>query len=76
MVELQERFTASDTLPAVVVYEREGGLRPTDVGAARRHVAALADLPGLAGPPTPPLPSDHGEALQVVVPLEAATATG
>jgi RND superfamily putative drug exporter len=59
-------------VPTVVVDEREGGLRPTDLARARADVAAVADLPGLRGRPSPPLPSRDGEALQVFVPVDGA----
>ena len=58
-----------DTFPAVVVYEREGGLTDEDEAAVAEDVEAFAGLDALEGEITGPIPSEDGEALQVIVPL-------
>ncbi|MFC5748947.1 MMPL family transporter [Actinomadura rugatobispora] len=68
VVELQERFRADETMLAVIVYERSGGVTPADQAKARSDTAAFAKLPG-AQQPQGPFPSRDGKALQTLVPL-------
>ena len=64
------RFSGKETLPATVVFERDGGLTPEDQAAILGYVDELkqvenVDAAGIAGP----IPSESGEAAQVVVPI-------
>nr|WP_216217254.1 MMPL family transporter [Amycolatopsis aidingensis] len=67
--DLQERFTDSTLMPAVVVFERPAGLTPADTEAVRAKAAELAGSPGLVGQASPPIPSEDGAAIQLVLPL-------
>ena len=58
-----------DLIPAVLVYERAGGLTDEDAAAVEEDVAAFARLDALDGEITGPIPSEDGEALQLIVPL-------
>jgi RND superfamily putative drug exporter len=70
VVELAKRFTPSDTLPAVVVYERPGGaIIPADQAKAAADAKRFADLDHV-GKVIGPIPASDGRALQVVVPVE------
>jgi putative drug exporter of the RND superfamily len=70
VVELAKRFTPSDTLPAVVVYERPGGaITPADQAKAAADAKRFADLDHV-GKVIGPIPASDGRALQVVVPVE------
>ncbi|MFI0351855.1 MMPL family transporter [Actinomadura sp. 9N407] len=71
VVELQERFRQDETMLAMVVYERSGGITPADQAKAKADVAELAQLPG-AQRPQGPFPSTDGKALQTLVPLTDA----
>ncbi|HEU4913331.1 MAG TPA: MMPL family transporter [Actinomycetes bacterium] len=66
---LEEAFTGSETVPALVVWERPGGLTPGDLTAVEAATARIGDLDGVAGPPSPVLRSEDGEAARVVLPL-------
>lgn len=68
-LELNEKFGPGDALPGIVVFEREGGLTVGDDQAIRDDVARInQELGGdLAAPATGPLPSEDGEAAQVLV---------
>ncbi|MFF5265393.1 MMPL family transporter [Actinomadura viridis] len=68
VVELQERFRQDETMLAVIVYERPGGLIQADNAKAKGDIATLAGLPG-AEQPQGPFPSRDGKALQTLVPL-------
>ena len=72
VVELEERFATEEAAPAVVVYRREGGLEPADFERAEadRRAVESAGLRG-AGTPSPPIPSEDGDALLFAVPIVA-----
>src|SRR3712207_233195 len=57
-----------DVAPAVVVYERTGGLTPADLEAIQDDVAAFGSTEGLDGDVVGPIPSEDGQAAEVIVP--------
>jgi RND superfamily putative drug exporter len=70
---LRETFAEQELLPAIVVFERDGGLTDADRAfAAARGEAAK----GLAEQVSPPIPSEDGRALQLVVALDGADEEG
>jgi RND superfamily putative drug exporter len=71
-LELQGGFRDPDLLPTVVVYERQGGLTPADMAQIAEDAAAMAGIEGLLGEPSPPIPSEDGEAAQVFLPLDGS----
>ena len=68
--ELQATFRADDIAPAVVVYERPGGITPADSAKATQDAAAMGRIAGVTGEITGPLPSQDGQALQTIVPIK------
>ncbi|MGK5674398.1 MMPL family transporter [Micromonospora sp. URMC 106] len=70
--ELAGRFVDRQTTPALVVYERATGITATDTQRATADAARFARVPGVVGPLPPPIPSEDGQALQVVVPIDDA----
>ena len=70
--ELLTQFPAGQTVPAVVVYYREGGLTPADTAKATadRDAIAAAKLPR-ALPATPLTPSQDGKGIIVIVPFQS-----
>lgn len=64
-----ETFSSPNMLPAVVVYERDGGLKPADMTAAQEDVATFGQRDDIEGEVVGPIPSEDGEALEVIVPL-------
>ncbi|MER5312074.1 MMPL family transporter [Streptomyces sp. NPDC002773] len=72
VIEEQKAFRRSETVPAIVVWTaRDGGSVPADsAAAATRSLAPLAGREGIAGPPSPALPSEDGKALRAVVALD------
>jgi len=71
VVELAKRFTPSNTLPAVVVYERTGGaITPADQAKVAADAKRFADLDHV-GKVIGPIPARDGRALQVVVPVKS-----
>ena len=66
----QEQFQSSDTIPAVVVYERTDGLTEDDLAKATADAQEFAAFDDLDGKVQGPLPSSDNQALQTVVPLD------
>ncbi|SOD97307.1 MMPL family transporter [Blastococcus haudaquaticus] len=58
-----------DVVPAVVVYERADGLTPADLEAIEQDAAAFGRTDGLDGEVVGPIPSEDGQAAQLIVPL-------
>ncbi len=75
VAELQAAFTDEDVIPAVVVYELDRALTPQDLAAIGEDVAEIAALEGVVGEVAGPIPSESGEAVQLIVPLDASEAT-
>ena len=68
-------FQEEETLPVTVVFERSGGLTPEDQQAIADLSEELADVDNVAsGGVGQPIPSEDGEAAQVVV--QVATTDG
>ncbi|SFN78276.1 MMPL family transporter [Mycetocola miduiensis] len=69
--ELQAHFTSDDVIPALVVYEREGGLTDADLARIDHDIASFGKLGGvLPGGSSPAILSDDGEAAEVVMVLD------
>lgn len=69
VLDVASTFVSADTIPAVLVYERAGGMTPDDVAKVQADVAQFATIPELDGDVVGPVPSEDGEAAQVIVPL-------
>ncbi|MCF6746512.1 MMPL family transporter [Blastococcus sp. KM273128] len=75
VTELQQQFRTERTLPVILLWESEGGtLGGAALAEAQQRVdeaAAVAEEAGaLAGQPSPPIPSEDGEAVQAVLPFD------
>lgn len=66
----QSSFASTDALPAVVVYERPGGLTRADRAKVTADARAFGRRPDLDGPITGPIFAADGAAAQVIVPLD------
>ncbi|GAA0551961.1 MMPL family transporter [Actinomadura livida] len=75
VVALDEQFRTDETMLAVVVYERAGGITAEDRAKAESDVSALQNLPG-AQKAQGPIPSEDGKALQTLVPLQDEDVVG
>lgn len=65
-------FADEETIPAVVVAERPGGLEPSDLEALEAWRPAIQEVPGVADDGVRgPITSDDGTAAQLVVTLDA-----
>ncbi|PZF82587.1 MMPL family transporter [Jiangella anatolica] len=66
----RDAFQTGDELPAIVVYERSGGITPDDQAKAADDARAFADVEHVTGEVLGPIPSEDGEALQVIVQID------
>ncbi len=69
-LELQKKFQQQDVLPAIIVYERASGVTPQDLAKATADSEAIVNFHGVVNKPTPPIPSEDGKALEVVVGID------
>jgi len=70
VLEIQQSFQSPDALPAVVVYERAGGLTAEDRAKAAADTGQFATFEGVQGKPAGPIPSQDGQALQTVLTID------
>ncbi len=70
VLDVASTFVSANTIPAVLVYERHGGLTADDLAKVQADVATFSTLTTLDGQVVGPIPSQDGEAAQVVVPLD------
>ncbi|GAA2700263.1 MMPL family transporter [Actinoplanes palleronii] len=70
VADLQKQFSPDDIVPAILVYERLGGITPADQQKATADAKAIAAVPGVTGEVVGPIPSQDKEALQVIAPIK------
>jgi putative drug exporter of the RND superfamily len=58
-----------DVIPAVIVYERSEGLTSADLAAVGEDAGTFGRLDDVDGPVVGPIPSQDGQAVQLVVPI-------
>jgi putative drug exporter of the RND superfamily len=68
-----ERFQPKDEIPAIVVYERAGGVTSQDVASVTAQVAKFNAIKVVGRDSVGPIPSGDKSALQVVVPINAGS---
>jgi RND superfamily putative drug exporter len=73
VVELARRFTPSDTVPALVVYERAGGVSAADRVKVADDVRRYARVDSVGGQVVGPILARDGAAFQVVVPIRVGS---
>ncbi|MGW0771735.1 MMPL family transporter [Streptomyces sp. NPDC002676] len=67
VVDRIEKFQPSDTLPAIVIYDRPEGITPADMTKAQADAEAFKGLKNVVGQPQGPVKSQDGKAIQTVV---------
>jgi putative drug exporter of the RND superfamily len=70
VLDVASSFVSSNTIPAVIVYQRDGGLTEADLAAVAADATAFGALETLDGEVVGPVPSKDGEAAQIIVPLD------
>ncbi|QCQ91052.1 MMPL family transporter [Rhodococcus sp. SGAir0479] len=74
--EIYADFTDTRFVPAIVVAERESGITPADTEFLAGVGQQVAGEPGFASQTSPPIPSEDGRALQMVVPVDSTAEVG
>src|ERR687898_340910 len=69
----QATFQTGENLPAVVVYERTSGITEADLAAAADHAEQIAELDNITGEVIGPVPSEDGQAMQVIAQVDVGT---
>jgi putative drug exporter of the RND superfamily len=72
--DLQKQFSSFDTAPAVIVYERDGGITAADQAKVAADVKAIAGVPGITGQVIGPVPSKDRAGLEVIAPIKVDAA--
>ncbi len=67
VVERAEKFAFTDTLPAIVIYDRATGVTAADMASARADAEAFKGIENVVGQPQGPVKSQDGKAIQTVV---------
>jgi putative drug exporter of the RND superfamily len=71
VVELQrDVFATGDSIPAIIVYERRGGITDEDVTRAAAQAQEIGQLSNVTSEVIGPLPSADREALQVIAEID------
>ncbi|WP_243769966.1 MMPL family transporter [Amycolatopsis acidicola] len=76
VLRLSQQFQDSNVLPAIIVYEKPGGLSQADLGAIAAQAQQLSALPRVAQPAVGPIPSGETPApaaAQVIVPVDVGS---
>jgi putative drug exporter of the RND superfamily len=69
VLDAQAVFTSPNTIPAVLLYERDTALTAADQAKITADVATFSGYPNLDGTVTGPIPAPDGRAAQVIVPI-------
>ncbi|MFC7374428.1 MULTISPECIES: MMPL family transporter [unclassified Brachybacterium] len=69
--QLSGDFTGTDAIPALIVITSPAELTPGQLETIRTATSSLADVDGVRGDVSPPIPSEDGLAVQVFVPIDA-----
>ncbi|MDG4809536.1 MMPL family transporter [Micromonospora sp. WMMD1120] len=67
VVDRAAKFQTTDTLPAIVIYDRPEGITPADIAKARADAQAFTTVTNVVGQPQEPVVSQDGKAIQTVV---------
>jgi RND superfamily putative drug exporter len=70
VAELTKRFQPDEVAPAVIVYERQSGLTAADKARAAADADAIKQI---IGGPVSPVPSQDGQALEIIAPITIGT---
>ena len=73
VITASQAFTDTDAIPAVIVYVRDAGITPDDLGKAKADAASMAALDLIADDVIGPLPSEDGKAVQLIASIEVGS---
>ena len=71
--ERYQAFQPGELVPTILVYERPSGTTPADQAAVTQHANQIQDVDGVVEQPAGPIPSQDGQALELIVQIDAGT---
>lgn len=74
--QLQQKFSDSQLIPAVVVADRQAGITPQDMDYLAGLAQSAAQFEGISDQISPPIPSQDGKAVQVFVGVDSTVDPG
>jgi RND superfamily putative drug exporter len=66
---LVPEFAGADDIPAIVIVARDGGLTDADLSFLESFAADAAEVEGVGDELSPVIPSEDGEAAEIIVPI-------
>jgi RND superfamily putative drug exporter len=69
VAELVPEFAGGDDIPAIVIAARDGGLTDDDLAFLDDFAVEAADVEGVGDGLSPVIPSDDGDAAEIIVPI-------
>jgi RND superfamily putative drug exporter len=66
---LVPEFAGADDIPAIVIAARDGGLTDADLSFLESFAADAAEVEGVGDELSPVIPSEDGEAAEIIVPI-------
>ncbi|MFC8823729.1 MMPL family transporter [Streptomyces sp. NPDC057137] len=67
VVERAQKLMPADSVPAIVIYDRAGGITDADLAKAQADAEAFRSIENVVGPPQEPVKSQDGKAIQTIV---------
>ena len=76
VLNLSGQFQSTDLVPAVIVYQRDSGVTPTDLAKARSDAAAFVNAPHATHQIVGPIESKDGKAIQTILQIDLGSSSG
>lgn len=72
VADVQRRVSGQDALPAIAVFEYDTAVTEADLAVIEELADGIAQIDGVVGDPAPPVPSEDGRAVQLILQVDAA----
>ncbi|HSI92295.1 MAG TPA: MMPL family transporter, partial [Jiangellaceae bacterium] len=72
VADVQRRVSGQDALPAIAVFEYDTAVTEADLAVIEELADEIAQIDGVVGDPAPPVPSEDGRAVQLILQVDAA----
>lgn len=69
--ELQQKYQNGQAIPAIVIFESQTALKPSDIGLFKTIAEELSNVNGVQKPVIGPIPSEDFKAVELIVPITA-----
>jgi putative drug exporter of the RND superfamily len=72
VADVQRQVSGQDALPAIAVFEYDTAVTEADLAVIEELAGEIAQIDGVVGDPAPPVPSEDGRAVQLILQVDAA----